>query len=251
MNVSMPRRPLAATLLLAVCALPALAAAKPNYADYARLLDDYVVDGQVRYEAWSKTELDLDILDNVLARFAEVDPAALASDERKAFYINLYNAAMVRAVLDAWPVDSVADIGPEKFSVFKQPFIELQGDRLSLDDVEKGILLETFDDPRIHFAVNCASASCPPLIDEPYRGEGLDALLDERTRAFARSRRAARVDRENGEIRYSALFKWYPDDFGVDNPAAYLNRYRDDALPLDYTVAWIPYDWSVNAAGGD
>ena len=215
---------------------------------YARLLETYVSPAGVRYDDWFKNKSDLRALEDFLMRAAEVDLSGHSKTEQTAFYINLYNAAMLQAVFDHYPLESVKDIGFLPFSIFKKDFIR-QGDRkLSLDDVEKGILLKDFFDPRIHFAVNCASESCPPLRAEPFVGRKLDAQLTEQTRAFARSDRAARVFHNKKKTIYSELFKWYRDDFPGGDPAEYLNPYRETPLPLDYEVEWIDYDWSLNAA---
>lgn len=153
---------------------------------------------------------------------------------------------MLQAVFKEYPLRSVTEIGLIPFSVFKKEFIEQGKRRLSLDDVEKGILFEDVFDPRIHFAVNCASESCPPLLDVPYTGKALEAQLEQQTRAFAQSARAARVVVGKGRIQYSELFKWYDDHFEGDNPAEYLNRYREMALPENLKTDWIKYDWSLN-----
>ena len=216
-----------------------------DYSDYTRLLETYVTEVGVRYQAWYEHENDLVALNQFLEELSQIDISRYAEDEQKAFYINLYNAAILQAVFKSYPLDSVKDIGLIPFSIFKKKFIEQNGRKLSLDVVEKGILLKDFFDPRIHFAVNCASESCPPLLTEPYLGQTLEAQLDVQTRAFADSTRAARITKDR--TRYSELFKWYKDDFAVENPADYLIRYREKPLPMWAKVDWIEYDWSLNA----
>ena len=219
-----------------------------DYSDYARLLERYVTNDGVRYMAWADNQDDLTALEDFLSAAASVDVAALSQKAQKAFYINLYNAAMLQAVFEHWPLDSVKTIGLVPFSIFKAKFIEQRDRRLSLDDVEKRILLKDHFDPRIHFAVNCASESCPPLRAEPFVGERLEAQLDAQTRLFAAGKRAARVDRSRKSVAYSKLFKWYADDFPGASPADYLNRYRANPLPIELATEWIPYDWSLNTA---
>jgi hypothetical protein len=234
-------------VLFAFCApLPSIAA-DIDYSSYAGLLERYVSGEGIRYQAWAANPADLAALEDFLAAAARVDPAELSRGEQKAFYINLYNAAMLRAVFDHWPIDSVKTIGWRPFGIFKKKFIRLGDQELSLDDVEKAILLKKYFDPRIHFAVNCASESCPPLRAEPFVGARLDVQLDEQTRLFANSRRAARVDPSKQSVAFSELFKWYDADFASANPALYLNRYRADPLPTDFEIDWIPYDWSLNS----
>ena len=232
--------------LVATLMLSSLMAAELDYTDYARLLKTYVSEDGVRYSAWSETPADVAALDLFLERLAEVDLQSLERNEQKAFYINLYNAAMLQAVLDNAPSKSVKQIGLLPFSIFKKKFIELNGRQISLDEVEKGILLKDYFDPRIHFAVNCASESCPPLREEPYCGKHLEAQLEEQTRLFAASDRAARKNAK-GRYAYSELFKWYNADFAGEHPAQYLNQYRAEPLPVDQKFDWISYDWSLNA----
>lgn len=231
---------------LSFCVLSPVAA-EVNYTEYGRLLECYVEAEGVRYQAWADHAEDRLALKEFLREASEIDVPALSVGAQKAFYINLYNAAMLEAVFEHWPIDSVKKIGLLPFSIFKKDFIQQGGRRLSLDEVEKGILLKQYFDPRIHFAVNCASESCPPLRAEPFVAARLDAQLDEQTRHFARSQRAARINLKKKSVAYSELFKWYKDDFADANPGQYLNRYRDQALPLDFAVEWIEYDWSLNS----
>ncbi|CAA6678373.1 MULTISPECIES: DUF547 domain-containing protein [unclassified Lentimonas] len=229
-------------------ALGLLNASNETSGTYAELLQRYVKDDGVAYESWVANSSDVQALNSVLTDWSKVDVQKLQRAEQKAFYINVYNAAMLQAVLDHYPLKSVKEIGLLPFSVFKKKYISLSGAKVSLDHVEKGILLKAYFDPRIHFAVNCASESCPPLRAEPYVGERLDQQLDEQTRLFAESRRAARVNTGSRSTAYSELFKWYADDFGVKSPAEYLNRYRASKLDVKQSVKWIDYDWSLNAS---
>jgi len=228
---------------LLLIAPPALAA---DDASYAALLARYTGPDGFDYQAWHAAPADHAALTEVVAAYGRIDSKALAPNDRKAFLINLYNAAMLQAALDNYPLKSVTDIGLVPFSIFKRQWIALDGDRVSLDDIEKGILLREYPDARVHFAVNCASASCPPLRSEPYIGARLETQLEEQTRLFAASDHAATVDSGKKRIEFSKLFKWYREDFDVSNPAIYLNGYRDEPLPTSYKVAWQPYDWSLN-----
>lgn len=234
------------TALLALTSLSSVAEAKSADTEYARLLALYVADDGVQYSKWIQSDVDVAALNAVLSDWSQVDVAGLQTSEQKAFYINLYNAGMLQAVLKHYPLKSVKGIGLLPFSIFKKKYISLGGTAVSLDHIEKGILLKEYFDPRIHFAVNCASESCPPLRAEPFVGTRLDEQLDEQTRLFAESNRAARVNAKSGAIAYTELFKWYADDFDVKSPAAFLNRYRAAKLSESASVTWIDYDWSLN-----
>lgn len=218
----------------------------PDYSEYDRLLKTYVVDEQVNYKAWAENKEDVAALETFVEKLSNTDVELLSEANQAAFYINMYNAVMLQAVLDSYPVDSVKSIGISPFSIFKKDLVQIKNRKVSLDYIEKEILLKNHFDSRIHFAVNCASEGCPPLRAEPFIGDLLDQQLEEQARLFARSNRAARVNKSKKSIAYSELFKWYASDFDKDNPAKYLNPYRSVPLPVDYTVAWIPYDWSLN-----
>ena len=229
-----------------LCGLSLKAEKSPDYSDYKQLLRTYVEADGVRYAAWAADADDRAALEAFVEHLGQVDVDVLAEDEQVAFYINLYNASMVKIVLANYPLASVKTIGILPFSVFKKDQITLGDYKVSLDDIEKGILLSKYFDPRLHFAVNCASKSCPPLRAEPFTGDKLEKQLQEQTELFAGSERAAQINEETGSIAYSELFKWYVDDFEVENPAEYLNKYRSEALPANYSVKWISYDWSLN-----
>lgn len=218
----------------------------PDYSDYEALLKIYVEEDGVRYAAWAADDDGVTTLEAFVEHLGQVNVNALSEAEQVAFYINLYNAAMLEIVLENYPIESVKTIGILPFSVFKKDQIKLGDGKVSLDDVEKGILLNKYFDPRIHFTVNCASESCPPLRSEPFTGSQLEKQLQEQTELFANSERAARVNEDARSIAYSELFKWYADDFDGETPANYLNQYRSEALPTNYSVEWIPYDWSLN-----
>lgn len=227
---------------------PFVLSAEPIYEDYEALLEKYVAPDGVLYAEWHASTEDREVLKNVLREWAEVDPEELDRSEATAFLINLYNAAMIDIVLDEYPLDSVREIGFLPFAVFRRDSIALNGEEVSLDEIEKEMLLKDYFDPRIHFAVNCASVSCPPLRAEPFRGKDLDRQMEEQTRAFAESDHSAFPDRQKGTTYYSELFKWYAEDFPGDDPAEYLNRYRSQKLQVGNTVRWIDYDWALNEA---
>ena len=218
----------------------------PEYSDYKQLLNTYVAGEKVNYKAWADNKEDVAALKAFVKKLGQTDINSLSRTDQKALYINLYNAAILQIVLDEYPIDSVKTIGLLPFSIFKKDLVKLEDRTVSLDDIEKNILLKSYFDPRIHFAVNCASESCPPLRAEPFTGDRLEEQLDEQTNRFARSNRAARVNDDKKSIAYSELFNWYASDFGDQNPAKYLNQYRSETLPLNYTVEWIPYDWALN-----
>ncbi len=184
--------------------------------------------------------------------------------ERRAFLINAYNAWTVELILTRYPkLESIRDLGSLFKSPWKQQFFTLLGKPQTLDGVEHGLLrgAKDFDDPRIHFAVNCASVGCPALRPEAYRPGELDQQLEDQTERFLRDRSRNRFDAGAGTLYLSSIFDWYADDFdlpfrGASSRAAFLALYRD-ALGIDAATAaklaagaidvdFLDYDWSLN-----
>jgi len=217
---------------------------------YTALLQKYVHPDGVDYAQWSQNETDKMDLVEYCDELAATRVNELTNARQKAYFINLYNALMIREVLRHYPIDSVKAIAPE-FGVFEKKVVEVEGRAYSLDEIEKTVLLQRWDDPRIHFAVNCASASCPPLRAEPYRGPELDQQLKEQAIVFIRSERAIRIDGKNQLVALNPIFEWYAHDFPGEDIRVYLNRFREQKLRLDWDLKYFDYDWSLNASRGN
>ena len=192
-----------------------------------------------------------------LADFANADPAALPSDgDRMAFWINAYNLLAIETVVDRRPIASIKDGGSFLFPIWKKKVGRVAGRDLSLDDVEHGILRKDFAEPRVHFAVVCASLSCPDLRAEPYEGARLDAQLDDQAARFlGNPTKGMRLSADGKAAAVSAIFKWFAGDFDrVGGVAAFLRakappelKPRMSALE-DAGLSYLDYDWSLNDA---
>jgi len=231
---------------------------------YARLLGLYVTPRGVRYAAWRAVPEDVSALSAVVADMSKVDPARLASAERTAFSINLYNAKVLQLVLTQNPKSSIKEITPglTGFGVFLKDSVAIAGKKISLRELENRLRNES-KDPRIHFAINCASRSCPPIAPEPYRAATLDAQLDASTRAFLASPGGVVLkSTPDGStvtgpvIEVSKIFDWYSKDFDVTGGApAFLRKYGPPVIAAAIERAggkaklvYQEYDWSLNAA---
>ena len=188
---------------------------------------------------------------------AATDPAALGRGEQMAYWINLYNALTVDLILRRYPVSSIRDItdGFLSFGPWGMEIVRVDGEDLSLDDIEHGILRAVWRDPRIHYVVNCASIGCPNLAGAPYRGGGMDWMMTRAARLYVNHPRGAHVD-PGGRLVVSGLYDWYDDDFGADE-AAVVDHIRGYASePLAGPIAGIDeigdyaYDWALNDATG-
>ena len=213
------------------------AAPTVDHSDFDALLSDYVdAGGRVDYAGLRG---DGSHLDAYLAQLAAADPDELSGEERLAFYINAYNAATLDLIVDNYPLASITELdGGKPWDVER---VELGGETYSLNQIENDLIRGRFDEPRIHFAVNCAAASCPPLRAGAYTAERLDEQLDEQTRDFLTDPDYITVS--GGEARVSKIFDWYGADF--ESVSAFIARYRED-VNQDTEIAFAEYDWSLN-----
>lgn len=215
---------------------------------FAALLQKYVHDGRVDYQGFKNEEQNLDRYLRVLE---ETDTAKLSRNEGFAFYINAYNAWTIKLILSAYPgIKSIKELGSFLKSPWQKKICRVDGKILTLDEIEHNILRPTFKDPRIHFAVNCASKSCPPLISEPYRGSILESQLDQVTRAFINDPQNNRL--EDHTLYVSMILKWYSGDFN-DDIVGFFRKYAEgdlknrlEAAEGRIKVKYLEYDWSLN-----
>lgn len=246
-------RPLLAWLLLTF-AWPAAVAAEevPGWSAYDQLVRKYAVVTDkakgVKYREWKNNAQDVAALRGVLDQWARVNPDQLPRRVRHAFYLNLYNATMLDVVLRHYPLQSVTKLTDQDFGIFEEPLVRMDGKKLTLNRLEKTILMSQFRDPRNHFAINCASISCPPLANFAYDGKNLNDQLKYVTRAFAKTSQAFRLNSDKRQIAYSKIFDWYKADFAPESPHRFLTRALGEYVPPDYEEVWLEYDWSLNDA---
>ena len=238
------------TLLTAVSLilpLPAVSGGVDNTI-YRDLLERHVKDGRVSYDGFKQEEA---LLDQYLAILSATDPATLPRNHAFAFYINAYNAFTVKLILSRYPkINSIKEIGSFFSGPWSKKFIPLNGWTVSLDHIEHEVLRPRFKDPRVHFAINCAARSCPPLMGEPFEGETLDTQLDRQTRAFINNPKDTFV--KDKKVFISKIFDWFDEDFN-DNPLLFIRQYAGDRLTSDLETAgpepkikYLHYDWSLN-----
>ena len=214
-------------------------------------------DGVNRVAYAKVTDEDRRMLEEYLSMLAGLPISEYARDEQRAYWINLYNALTVDVVLDHYPVASIRDISisPGLFSIgpWKKKLVRIEGEELSLDDVEHRILRPIWKDPRIHYAVNCASLGCPNLMPLAFTAANTEDLLEKGARDFINSPHGARFD-DDGRLTASSIYDWFQEDFGGDEAGVieHLRAYADPAL--DAKLAGITeihdfeYDWTLNDA---
>jgi hypothetical protein len=229
--------------------------------------------GRVDYAALKNAPQDLDAYYGLIAAVSPDSHPQLFPDRdhQLAYWINAYNAAVIKAVLAHYPIESVIDVqSPAPFSLLsdKAGFFFFQrpifgGRSTSLYYLENGVIRKRFDDPRFHFALNCASVGCPRLPRQSFSGQTLDRQLDTETRRFLAEARNFRIAHAEKAIYLSSIFKWYRKDFTdwyqrrhpgktaglLDYVRLYLPPESARALAAArgrYAIRFVPYDWGLN-----
>ena len=212
---------------------------KGIHASWNVLLQQYVdADGNVDYRSWKKSQTDLDKYIQLL----EKTPPANYWDKNDslAYFINAYNAVTIKLILDNYPLKSIRDI--------KDPWdsksLNLPNNSLTLNDIEHKVLRK-MDDPRIHFAINCASASCPQLSNEAFRASKVQKQLEEATALFINDTSKNQISEKN--IGLSKIFLWFSKDFGSKKERiAFIQKYSQKPFKDNAKIKYQEYDWSLN-----
>ncbi len=230
-----------------------------DHATWDRFLKIYLTSGPggvtlVRYGQVSAA--DRAALGDYLRQLAQTPVSRLDRKEQKAFWLNLYNAATVNLILDHYPVGSIRaiDISPGLFAdgPWGRKLVGVEGQEVSLDDIEHRILRPIWRDARVHYGVNCASIGCPNLPPAAFTAENTEELLEKGAREFVNSPRGALVD--NGKLTVSSLYVWFRSDFGGTDAGviAHLKKYAraDLRARLDRVtrISDHRYDWTLNEA---
>lgn len=215
---------------------------------YSRLLAKYVTPSGVRYSAWKANSADVQALQDVVNDISKNGPAN-DRNSKLAYYMNAYNAWILYGVIEKYPVKSIRDIAP-LFGFFTSNRIVVAGEKMSQNKLEKEIIIKRFDEPRIHFAINCASASCPPLMPRAFTAATLDADLDKLATKFLNSNpKGLKLSDDEKSVAVSKIFEWNADAFKkAGGVLAFINQYRKEKLPGSIKLTYQDYDWSLNEA---
>lgn len=244
---------LGALVLLVAARLPAARAdGPPDASGLTRTLAATVARERVDYVALARDPKGLDVYLERAAGVARPAYAAWNAAQKKSFLINVYNAATLRLVLDHFPVHSIKDIGPFYSTPWKIKAVRLFGGQRTLDWVEGN--LRAMGDPRVHFAIVCASKGCPGLQPFAYDAQGLEAELTSDARAFLGNSVKNRYDAATRTLWLSPIFHWFAKDFdAVGGVRAFVAAHAGDgamakaALDPSVRLDWTAYDWTLNA----
>jgi hypothetical protein len=230
-----------------------------DHSAWERILTAYVVPSPDRINRFAYgrvTAADKKALKGYLTALQGVKVTALKADEQRAFWINLYNALTIDVVLDHYPVKTIKDIslggGFFAFGPWKKALVTVEGKALSLDNIEHDILRKVWRDPRVHYAVNCASMSCPNLMAKAFTAANLDKMLTQGARDYVNHPRGVQV--RAGKVTLSRIYSWYRSDFGASDAEVlrHVAGFAEPALKKQLadidTIDGYDYDWSLNEA---
>jgi hypothetical protein len=227
-----------------------------NFVTWDELLDQYVdSQGRVNYYAWKAKSPQA--LNQWLAEIQELDISSISDpDEKLALWINLYNALTIASILERYPISSIQ---PKLFGIpnwiaflwfFYRPTHQVASRYYSLNHIEHNILRREFDEPRIHFALVCASNGCPLLRNGAYWPESVRTQLEEDAIRFINNPDKVRYDAQTQTLYCSKIFKWYRKDFLKISPSIpdYIRSYLKTDVPIrsNTAIAYLSYDWSLN-----
>lgn len=214
--------------------LPAL-----SHQIWDELLQKYVSStGKVNYAGMKKEKVKLQQYLDLLA--ANPVQNSWSRNKKMAYWINAYNAFTVKLIVDHYPVSSITKIHSGK--PWSKKWIKLGSETYSLDQIENEILRPRYKDARIHFAVNCAAKSCPPLLNKAWTAENLEANFEKQARNFINNSNYNKIGEK--KVQISKIFEWYAGDF--DNIINYLNKYAQITIKSNAKVTYLEYDWALN-----
>ena len=216
-------------------------------------------ESSVDYAGLRKNPHDLNAYILSLEKVSEKQFDSFGKEDQLAFLINAYNAATLKVIVNHYPVASIKKIGGAFSTGFKEKVIRLGGVERTLDDIEHDLIGNSFSEPRVHFAIVCASRSCPELLNEPYLGARLNQQLDQQTVAYLRDTERNRFVLDEHKLYLSKIFKWYEADFknvagsvkGFVVPRLARNDQEKKAIMNEnIQVEYIDYDWALNDKKG-
>lgn len=221
----------------------------PDHTAWTNLLTKYVEDnGMVNYQGFINDKAALESYLETLSSNAPGD--AWTENEKLAYWINAYNAFTVKLIVDNYPLKSIKDLNPTLSiptvnSIWSKEWFQIGGEDFSLDRIEHKILRKDFEEPRIHFAVNCASISCPVLRPEAYTADKVDRQLDEQARIFLND--PTRNTITENRIEVSKIFSWFGGDFKKGQSLVeFIDKYTKTDIDEKARVRFMKYDWNLN-----
>ena len=214
------------------------------HASWDELLSKNVDDnGSVNYLGFKSDSL---LLQSYLSKLSDNYPTpSWSNNEKLAYWINVYNAFTVKLIIDNYPVKSIKDIGSVLYGPWDQRIVQLKEYSFTLNHIEHNILRKEFAEPRIHFAIVCASISCPELLNKAYTGHNVREQLDQRAKLFINDTTKNLV--ASKQITISKIFKWFEGDFTTNGTVIdYLNLHCAQKINNSAEIVYFDYNWGLN-----
>ena len=211
----------------------------PQHDLWDQLLRQFVSStGKVNYKGFKAKSAELDTYLKALSE--NPIQTSWSRNEKMAYWINAYNAFTVKLIVDNYPISSIMKLDNGK--PWDRKWIKLGDQTYSLNDIEHKILRPQYKDARIHFAVNCAAKSCPPLLHRAWTAETLNRYFNQQAKAFINNPAFNSIAAD--KIALSKIFEWYKEDFG--DLITYLNKYSTTKINPEAEITFIEYDWNLN-----
>jgi len=213
--------------------------AQPDYKSWDTFLKKYVsVSGDVDYKSIKANKKELEAITKTFS--ATSVSSSWSKNDQLSFWINAYNVFTIDLIVNNYPIKSIQNLDAGKTWDVKR--IEIGGKKYSLNNIENDIIRPKFKDSRIHFAVNCAAKSCPPILNGAFYGKSLDEQLDAVTKKFISSTKYQIIT--SGKMTLSKIFDWYKADFG--DILTFINKYSTIKVNKNTAIVYKEYDWSLN-----
>ncbi|MEE8340534.1 MAG: DUF547 domain-containing protein [Candidatus Neomarinimicrobiota bacterium] len=226
-----------------------------SYESFNNVLQTFSNNGTVDYTSLRTDPFNLEKFITFINNVSPAShPGLFSESDEKAYWINVYNALAIKTIIDNPDVSSIREISWGMGAFWRNKFV-VGGKKMTLNHIEHKILRKKYQDPRIHFAINCASNSCPPIGNRIVTGGNLDEQLDLKTYNFINDPSNVRIDHTKKEVHLSRIFKWYKKDFTKkhEDLLSYIFGFMDDIsinqdaeIVKTYQIIYNKYDWSLN-----
>ncbi|WP_281630574.1 DUF547 domain-containing protein [Vibrio sp. St2] len=220
---------------------------KVDHQPWQQILDKYLItEGEYTLFKYSSVGVqDKQQLKDYIDQLSHINPLQLSKAEQYPYWVNLYNAITVDLILDAYPIKSITKLGGLfSFGPWGDEVVTINGKELTLNDIEHRILRPIWNDPRTHYAVNCASLGCPNLQSQAFTADNTEALLQQAATTFINSEKGVLI--KNGKTQLSSIYDWFADDFGNNQQLIqHLAKYRPELSDLSGKFSY-EYDWDLN-----
>ncbi len=220
-----------------------------SHQQWQQILDKYLISQQqyTLFDYANVTKKDRASLNNYVQKMQTIDPRNYTKSEQYAYWVNLYNAITVQLILQNYPIQSITKLGGLfSFGPWDEDVAKVAGKTLTLNDIEHRILRPIWNDPRTHYAVNCASLGCPNLQPQAFTSQNSQQLLDKAASEFINSDKGVLMLAAD-EYQLSSIYQWFASDFGDQNQLFnHLKKYRPELKPFKGDISY-DYNWKLNA----